>query len=368
MTGKSSAFAQALKALISRIKAALPRIWKWTLKVLTRRLWLKLISLVLAVILWTYIVMNVSSLTRTKTIENLSVTVPASSTLPSQLAVSTDIAGIYQKSIDVTVSVPQNEYSKLTSRNIRITPDYSSIRSAGEYDVPLTAVSTYGEVVRLSPASISVTVESLDSRVFTPQMEIINRDTGTYWYSEDTAALSPIQINVSGPSSVVQSVAGITVTVDAARYSPAVNRQSFTLNLRDQNGETIKSNLIKITNSNGYNVSTCLVRLDVYPKKALDVYVDPAQISLAEGYRIESIVCEPASVTVAADKELLDELTRLSLVLPDDANGISAMYTKRVPLTGLDDYKYTSTSSVTVTVNVSAAEASESSEAGESDE
>ncbi|MCR4577635.1 MAG: hypothetical protein K5784_06995, partial [Clostridiales bacterium] len=195
MTGKSSAFAQALKALISRIKAALPRIWKWTLKVLTRRLWLKLISLVLAVILWTYIVMNVSSLTRTKTIENLSVTVPASSTLPSQLAVSTDIAGIYQKSIDVTVSVPQNEYSKLTSRNIRITPDYSSIRSAGEYDVPLTAVSTYGEVVRLSPASISVTVESLDSRVFTPQMEIINRDTGTYWYSEDTAALSPIQIN-----------------------------------------------------------------------------------------------------------------------------------------------------------------------------
>ncbi|MBR4428308.1 MAG: hypothetical protein IKS78_03035, partial [Clostridia bacterium] len=177
-----------MKEYIARVKAALPGIARAVWGILTRRLWLKLLSLLLALVLWTYIISSTPSLTRTKLIENVSVTPSGANTLSAYtLAASTDIFAAYQSSIDVSVVVPQSQYSLLAARNIRVTPDYTGIRSPGTYDVPLVAATTYGTVSKINPSTISVTIENLDSRVLSIEPEFVGEDSDKYWYGESSA-------------------------------------------------------------------------------------------------------------------------------------------------------------------------------------
>ena len=147
-----------MKQLIARVKATLPGTARAVWSFLTRLLWLKLLSLLLALVLWTYIISSTPSLTRTKLIENVSVTPSGANTLSAYtLAVSTDIFTSYQNSVDVSVTVPQSQYPLLAARNIRVTPDFTGISSPGTYDVPLVATTTYGTVSKITPSTISVT-------------------------------------------------------------------------------------------------------------------------------------------------------------------------------------------------------------------
>ncbi len=335
-----------MKSFFSQIKTVLPRLLKGLWGIMTRRLWLKLLSLLLAVLLWTYIISTTPSLTRTRTISGISVTSLSASALSSYtLAAATDVAADYASAVEVSVELPQSQYSRLTARNIRVTPDYTGIRAPGVYEVPLVATSTYGTVTSISPATISVTIDNLDSRVISVEPVFLNEDTDAYWYGESQVSLNPEQITVSGPASLVQTVSKAQVEVDAQGRTGTI-RRSLTLGLVDANDAPVTSRLLTRSSN------TCYVSLDIYPKKALGFYADPSQIKVAEGYRIDSISFQPAQVTVAGEGELLDAMDYLPLDIPESAE-VSASFSKTLPIPQLDDFKYSSARSVYMTVNIS---------------
>ncbi|MCR4620512.1 MAG: hypothetical protein K5663_00285 [Clostridiales bacterium] len=335
-----------MKLFIARAKAAMPVILKTVWNFLTRRLWLKLLSLLLALILWTYIVSSTPSLTRTKTIENVSVTQSGANVLSAYtLAVSTDVFSVYQNYVDVSVTVPQSQYSQLTARNIRVTPDYTGIRTPGTYDVPLVATSAYGTVSRISPATISVTIENLESRVVSVEPEFWGEDTENYWYGEASATLNPQQINVSGPASIVSQVKSIRALVDVSGRGSIV-RKSATAQLLDAEGNVLSNSLLTRSSS------TCYVVLEVYPKKALDVSIDTARLRLKEGYQIDSVTFQPGQISVAGSPELLDALDYLPLDVPDFGE-ISSSFTATLSFSELDEFRYVSAKSVYMSVSVS---------------
>ena len=335
-----------MKKLWSYVRLYAPRFLKAAGGVLTRRLWLKLLSLGLALLIWVYIISNTPSLTRERTITDLSVTATYSSSLSGYtLAVATDIASEYQNYVDVTVELPQSQYARLTSRNIRVTPDYTGIRTPGVYEVPLVATTTYGNVTRINPSTVSVTIENLDSRLISVEPVFLNEDTDTYWYAENSISINPQQITVSGPASMVQNVSKVQVELDVSGRSSSV-RRSCTTSLVNAEDEPLTTRLLTRSSN------SCYVTLDIYPKKSLEVYADPSQLTAAEGYTIDSISFQPASVTVAGESALLNELEYLPLDIPD-LGEVSATFSRTLSLSQLDDLKYVSTRSVYMTVNVS---------------
>ena len=323
-----------MKEYIARVKAALPGIARAVWGILTRRLWLKLLSLLLALVLWTYIISSTPSLTRTKLIENVSVTPSGANTLSAYtLAASTDIFAAYQNSIDVSVVVPQSQYSLLAARNIRVTPDYTGIRSPGTYDVPLVATTTYGTVSKINPSTISVTIENLDSRVLSIEPEFVGEDSDKYWYGESSANLNPQQITVSGPASLVGQVKSVKAVVD-------------TSGLLDADENALPTTLLTRSSN------TCYVVLEVYPKKALNVTVDTDQLKLKEGYQIDSVSFQPSQITVAGSAELIDALDYLPLDIPD-LGEISSSFNATLSFSELDEFRYVSAKSVYMNVSVS---------------
>ena len=327
------------------------RFFKGFWGVLTRRLWLKILSLILALILWTYTVSTNTSLTRTKRFSNIPVIAGSVSELSGRaLALSTDIAEEYFDAIDVTIEVPQSQYSQLEAENITLTADFSGIMSAGKYEVPLKGNSTYGEISRMSPSTVLVTVEDLVTRNVSVELEIVNSNDDSYWYGTSSATLEPKVITVSGPASIVRTVSRAVVQVDVSTRTTSLRRGYTSVTFKDSNDNDIPNRLLTLS------TRASIVSLDIYPKKKLDLYVDETQLHVPEGYQIVGINLQPEAVVVAGSSDLLSSLDVLSVDVSDleDASGTHSCKVM-IP----SDIKYFSASEVTLTVSTALEEESE---------
>ena len=330
-----------MKKFLQQVK----RFFRFLLNVFTRRLWLKLSSLLLALILWTYIVSTNTSLTRTKQFEDVSVLSGSKADLTAKtLALSTDIQAEYEGAISVSVDVPQSQYSQLKEDNITLTPDYSGINSAGKYEVPLRGNTTYGTIRRMNPSTVLVTVENLESRNFNINLEIVNSDDENYWYDQETAekSLNPKTISVSGPESILAKVSSAVVQLDAEGMTKNP-RRGFSVLLKDTNGDVVPSNLLTLSTSASY------VSIGIYPKAALEVTVDEAELEkrIPEGYELVSYSIQPEIITVAADSKTLEAYENLPIRL-DEVQDVSGTHTYLVMIPTV--FRYYSAGEVTMTV------------------
>lgn len=326
--------------------AKLMKIQGW----LTNNIGMKLLSVVLAVLLWTIVVYNDDSITRSRTVTGLGAILSGQNALSDNyLALAYNpVEGM--DDISVELEVPQAQYSRVTENNVRVRLDLSNVRSAGTQLVPLTVSTTYGTVKSVYPPSIEVEIESLDSRIVPLNATITGKEEDSeYWYN--VRSLNPSTITVSGASSIVQNVAEgkVTVNVDGINESSI---RAYSFQLFDYAGNEVSQELLTKTSS---SVSA---NIEVYPTKELSIYSDIDDVldgTIADGYEVENVVVSPSVVTVAADQELLDSLTTLALE-PIVANNVSQSFTIRTSISKLNGIRSYSVDQVYVTVNVKAIE------------
>lgn len=332
------------KLRANKVFTSVMRPVRWVARSLSHNLWLKLLSLLLAILLWNYVISTNTSITRPKTIYNLTAYISGQSTLNDhQLALTEDPTQALS-GISVTVETPQTDYSRVSAGNIQVVLDLSNVRSAGTQEVPLRATTTYGRVRSILPSSLTLDFEKLDSRSVAVNSVVTNGGEG-YWYN--IVRSNPSVLNVSGAASVVQSIASAKVAVDvSAMDAPTITVQPFTL--LNSAGEEIPQAMLNCSSS---SVS---VSLDVYPCRDIPISTDMANLvsgTPAEGYVLQSVTVQPESVQVAAEKELLDGLTELMLE-PVSVEGATQSFSVRTYVSQLSDFKNVSAEQVYVNVNI----------------
>ncbi len=312
---------------------------------MSRHTLLKLLSFVFAIMLWSYVISSSPSITRTKTINDLTGYVSGQATLEIyKLALLTDPTAALAD-ISVQVQVPQASFSQVTVDNVQVTLDISAVRTAGTQEVPLKATSTYGKVVRIYPSSLTLTFETLDSRPVPVQVFLSGMAETGYWYN--TARYNPQQLTVSGATSLVQSIASARVICDVAdRKGSFTAARTFTL--IDETGAEIPQTMLNTS------ASSITVGVDIYPTKELEISTATDDVlvgQVAEGYQIESITMQPETITVAADQEVLDGIDKL-VISPVTIDSPSQSFTKPATISGLTDFRYISSEQVYVTVQI----------------
>ena len=290
------------------------------------------------------------SITRTKDINGLTAYLSNESTLnANRLALASDPAEALD-GISVRLEVPQSSYALADADNVQVTLDLSSVRAAGAQEVPLRATTTYGRVTRILPESVKLEFETYDSRSVPVNAAVSGEQQENTWYN--TIRIS-IELVISGPSSVVQTVASAYVYVDVTdRKDSYVTAARFVL--LDYTGEEIPQTLLSSSSS------SITVGVDVYPTRELSISTaieDVVQGTPAEGYEVTGVTIQPESVTVAADAQLLESLAEL-LVQPVDVSGASQTFSQRTRIVTLNDFKDISTEQVYVTVNIEEVRAS----------
>jgi len=332
------------RLLSSKLYNAAPRPAQWVMRSLSHNLGLKVLSLFLAIMLWNYVITTNTSITRPKTIYNLTGYINGQSTLNDhQLALIEDPSDLLT-GISVTVEAPQADYSKVSSGNIQVVLDLSNVRSAGVQEVPLRATTSYGRVRSILPNSLTLQFEALDSRTVAINSTVVNGEKG-YWYNVTRS--NPSVLSVSGAASVVQSIATARVEVDGrGKNSSTITVCPF--KLYDAAGEVIPQTMLNCSSS---SVS---VSMDVYPCRDIPITSEAANLVTgvpAQGYVLQSVTVQPESVQVAAEQELLDSLTEL-MIEPVSVEGASQSFSMRASVSRLSDFKNISSEQVYVNVNI----------------
>ena len=320
------------------------RLFKWIAGSLSRNLGLKLLSLLIAILMWNYVITTDKSITRAKTIYNLTGTIRGQTVLTDNKLALTEYPLDELSGINVTLDVPQADYSKVSAGNVQVTLDLSNVRTAGTQEVPLSATTSYGRVHSITPQTLTLDFETLDSRNVGINVAL-NGQSDDYWYN--VTRTNPTSITVSGAASVVQRLASAKVNVNVR----SMDRSTITAMpyvLLDVNGELIPQNML---NSSTSSVS---VSLDIYPTSDIPISTDYANVVTgvpAEGYVLQSVSVQPESIVVAAEPELLEGLTEL-MVEPVSIDGASQSFTARTTVTQLSDFKNVSSEQVYINVTI----------------
>lgn len=311
---------------------------------LSHNLGLKLLSLVLSLLLWSYVITANPDITRDKILSGVDVSITGQAVLSSRnLALRTDVSAVLGN-VRARVATSQSTFGLVTDDNVRAELDLSSIRTIGHQRVTLKGTSVYGDVVQLWPEYLEVEVEELVQRYVPVGTDLMGTDEEHYWYATRT---NPVQITVSGPESIVSTVSVADVSMDATDVTSSIVRAEQ-LTLRNSQGEAITHPLTKSS-------SSAMIYLDVYPVKTVPIATHMEEVltgSVPVGYEITSATVSPDTVLIAADRTLLDTIDELSFN-KIDVTGKTAAFTRTVNLPKLNGLKYASTDQVAVSVTIS---------------
>ena len=141
----------------ARVMDTLRMLWQ----ILKRNWGSKLLAFLLAVALWGGLITQDPTLTREKNFRNVAVTVSGTDTLKRNgLVVTSDLTQLLN-GVNLSVNVPQMQYTGAQASNYNVRLDLSRITQPGEQDVRILTSnsSAYGSGIEVSPASVRLNVE-----------------------------------------------------------------------------------------------------------------------------------------------------------------------------------------------------------------
>ena len=340
-----------LRSLGQKLLFLLTHNWQW-----------KLISLLIAVCLWSGLITQDGSLTREKIFSDVSLNVLNADTLRRNGYII--VSGLDNlPSVRMRVDVPQRVYNSVTAANYNVRVDLSRIREAGEQKLNVIATSstTYGTVTEISVATITVQVEKYVTINRIPVRLNVSGEAPEGFYASD-ARVDPSYVVISGPESLAGSVVRCVADYNMSILTPVsgTERTAVPFRLVDANGNEVDRSLIDVT-SESVLLSSMVVEQTLYKAKTLVINTtDLTAGKPADGYVIKRITTEPSMLTVAGTDQFMSTLNELHLVEYLDADqfinvtGATDEIKRKIRLVKNDNIAYFSSDTILVVVEIAA--------------
>ena len=272
---------------------------------------LKILSFLLAVMLWT-IVVNIDDPVTTKTFNNIPVTV-----INTEVLAATNQT--YQiedgtQNVSVTVRAKRSVLGKIKSDQIKATADMKELTLQTQIPIDIEIEGISYEDVEVTPRNLQVKLEDEETKKF----PIVPKTTGTV---RDGCALGEIQavpemVSIRGPKSVIDSISKVEASVSVSGLSEDVVTKSE-LVLYDKDNNIIDQSLL----ANNLGTEGVSVSVQVLETKNVKVEFDTSEITAAAGYSISNIKYEPDHINVTGRSEDLKKLKKISI----PASALSSM-------------------------------------------
>lgn len=231
-------------------------------KKLTNNLGFKILSVVLAILLW-LIVVNVSDPEKTTTITNIPITVLNEEAVTGQEKVYEIISG---RTATVEVTGPRTIIDSLEASSFRATADLSklSMTNAVEIDVELVTVSYRSKVDIDVQTTMKIQIENLVNKEFTA--EVSDRGTVADGFVIYNRTMAEDLVEVTAPESVMDTIAkvGVSVNVSGA-YEDFTVTEKF--QAYDNRGNVIDAE----SNNISFSIQETEIKVTVYPVKQIAI-------------------------------------------------------------------------------------------------
>lgn len=262
-----------------------------------------ILSLLVAFGLWWYVITNVSQETDF-TFYNIPVVRAGEAVLTERNMMVTAIS---HTTVAVNLAGARSDLNKIDSSNTSAVVDLSRIEEPGE-DIPLTYTMSYPssvtatalEMLGKEPSTIFVDVDYRR----TTEIPVVVKWTGTrsenYIYDTENYTLDMTAVSISGPATVVDTIAQAVIEVDLTERAESIS-EGFRYTLCDIEGNPVDAKLIT-TNAEEVRLDAQIQRIQEV-KLVADVIYAGGATSTNTAIRLQ-----PETIRVSGGDAVLKEL------------------------------------------------------------
>ena len=264
---------------------------------LTSNIGLKVLSLLLATLLWLGVINSQDPL-ETVTFTDIPVTIINEDALTAKDKIPEVVEG---DKISVVVEARKKICDSLTKDNIVAIADFEKISLTGAVPIEVSVVGYSDrevEITRGMNQMMKLRLEDLVTKDFRVKISAIG-ETASGYVTGDMIA-SPNMIRLTGSSTQISRIEEVVLLVNVDGLSSESKTTGVPV-VYDVNGNVVSLN--KVTMS----AETVTVTIPVLPTKKVKIYVDIFG-KPADGYEVASISYQPETVTIAGEAEDLAEL------------------------------------------------------------
>lgn len=288
---------------------------------LTKNLALKIISVVIAIVIW-YVVVDFND-----PIETESYSVRIEVTNESYISNGKQIYRIADEYKTVTVYIKGNrsKLKRVQSGNIKVTADLTQIvdLERDPVTVPLQASCPGFSMsdITLSRATIPIVIENVAIQEFPVTVTTGDTSPGKD-YEVGVLTSNPDRVTINGPESIVNQIESVVAKIDVTGMTQD-GIKSAELKLYDKNQVEIEESTIKDHLTFDGGVPDINVKVELWKKRS-GVKLSVAYSGTpADGYQITEITTSPTEITVAGDENALSILAEQNNTISIPADRVS---------------------------------------------
>lgn len=263
---------------------------------LTRNIGLKILSLLLAVLLWV-IILNVDDPVKTESFSNIQVNKINENVLKSKDQVYEVVSG---DTVDVKVKGKRSIIEKLKKEDFQAIADLSqlSVVDAAPINISIPRYEGMVEIVERDTFTMKVRLEKLDTQQF--RVDVVEKGTVSegYYIKEKTAR--PNMIQVSGAATMINKIDKVVVEVDVGNADESFKVEAVP-KVYDKNGTLMDSS--KMT----FNYEKVKVAVNLLKTKTVSLFIDLTGKPFY-GYQYVNFEYEPKQVVIAGEQDELDKV------------------------------------------------------------
>ena len=263
---------------------------------LTRNTSLKILSLLLAVLLW-IVIINVEDPVITASFANIEVVKVNENVLKSKDQVYEVISG---DTVDIKVKGKRTKIESLKISDFQVTADLSKLSIVDAVPISIT-IPKYGDAIEIVDRDIftmKVRLENLSTKQF--RIDVVERGTVSdgYYVKEKTAR--PNMIQVSAAETIVNKIQEVVVEVDVANANESFKVTTIP-KVYDKNGSLMDPSKMS------FNYDEVEVAVNLLQTKTVSLFIDLKGTPFY-GYQYVNFRYEPQQVVIAGEKEELDKI------------------------------------------------------------
>lgn len=267
---------------------------------------LKLLSIIVAFIIW-LVIINITDPTVIKRFNNIPVDILNENVITSSNQVYEVESG---DKVDVTVKGKRSFIEELSEEDFYASADLSKLSTVNTAGIQVKLNKIAKENVELdwNNEVLRISLEEKDSQQFKVQITTEGELADSYVLGEITT--QPIMIDVSGGKSKIRRIASIGARVELNGQSEDFEAEVTPI-LYDRDKDVIDSSNVT------FSKDKVKVKIQVVPTKSVPLYVK-VEGTPAEGYRHIQTDYKPESVMVSGSKADLDKLKSITIPIRID--------------------------------------------------
>lgn len=287
---------------------------------------LKVLAFIIAVMLW-FIVVNIDNPIKQKVFRDIPVTVINTEVLAEEQQTYQILDDT--QTVSVTVTAYRNVLQKIDEEDIVAVADMKELTLKTQIPIDVTVNGHKVESAEAKPRNLQVKLEEEETKKF----PIVPTTTGTVrdGYALGKIEAVPGRVSIRGPKSVIEKISRVEASVNVSGLSQNQVLESE-LVLYDKNNEVLDQKLL----TNNIGMDGVGVSVQVLSTASVPVEFDVSSIRAAAGYEFKGITYEPMEISLAGEKEVLNDLEKV--MIPAEALAMSGLTNRAEKVIDISSY------------------------------